>query len=152
MPQIITTHERERELFDEISARLAAALPGVDVLAVELLSPDRFCVFVDHPNGVDHDLCADVTDALRSYLEEFTVDVSSPGTDRPLRAAQHFNDAVGQRVAIRLGAPSDGRRKFCGLIAAATDSHVSLELADGTAEFAYHDIARANLIDEGRSS
>jgi ribosome maturation factor RimP len=151
MPQVTTTHERERELFDEISVRLAAELPGVDVLAVELLGPDRFCVYVDHPDGVDHKLCAGVTDALRSYLDAFTVDVSSPGTDRPLRAAQHFNEAVGERVAIRLAAPSNGRRKFRGRIAAATDSHFSLELADGTAELAYQDIARANLIDEGRS-
>lgn len=152
MTPVATTHERERELHREISATLATSLPAVDVLAVELLGPDRFCVYVDHPNGVNHTLCAEVTEALRGYLEEFTVDVSSPGTERPLRAPKHFMDALGQRVAIRLAEPSNGRRKFRGRIAEATPSHVSLELADGSAELAYDDIARANLIDEGRST
>jgi ribosome maturation factor RimP len=152
MSRVATTHERERELQREITATLARSLPAVDVLAVELLGPDRFCVYVDHPDGVSHALCAEVTEALRGYLDEFTVDVSSPGAERPLRARRHFVDAVGQRVAIRLSEPSDGRRKFRGRIAEATASHVSLELADGSVDLAYDDIARANLIDEGRST
>ena len=152
MPQVATTHERERELHRGVADALASALPEVDVLAVEMLGPDRFCVFVDRPASVDHALCGDVTTALGGYLEEFSIDVSSPGTERPLRTPAHFEAALGKRVAVRLAATSEGRRKFRGRIARASDSHVSLELADGEAELAYDEIARANLIDEGRST
>ena len=152
MTQVTTTHERERGLHAEITGALATTLPAVDVLAVELLSPDRFCVFVDHPDGVDHELCGDVTAALTDYLGEFTVDVSSPGPDRPLRTRQHFGAALGERVSIRLAAPERGRRKFRGRVTQAGETHVELELDDGTAELPYEAIARANLIDEGRST
>jgi ribosome maturation factor RimP len=136
----------------EIRDALATSMPAVDVLAVELQGPDRFCVFVDHPEGVDHALCGDVTKALTAYLVDFTVDVSSPGIQRPLRTSEQFGAAVGQRVAIKLGHPSNGRRKFKGRIACAGSSHVVLELSDGEAEIAYAEISRANLIDEGRST
>ena len=65
-----TTFERERQLQEEIASRVEHDLPGVDVLAVELLTPTLFCVFVDHPDGVDHALCKRVTDVLRDYLRE----------------------------------------------------------------------------------
>ena len=71
------------------------------MLAVELVGPERFTVFVDHAQGVDHALCARVTDVLRDYLEQYTVDVSSPGLERPLRKPAHFANAVGRKVALR---------------------------------------------------
>ena len=81
------TYEQERKLQGEIAPRVEHDLPGVEVLAVELANPDRFVVYVDHPEGVDHALCARVTDVLRDYLREYTVDVSSPGIQRPLCSA-----------------------------------------------------------------
>src|SRR5262245_30719174 len=96
-----TTFERERQLHDEIASQVERNLPGVDVLAVELLTPARFCVYVDHPEGVDHALCERVTDVLRDYLREYSVEVSSPGLDRPLRRQEHFEAASGRRVRIR---------------------------------------------------
>src|SRR5947208_3521495 len=96
--QMASTYERERELQGEIAPRVEHDLPGVEVLAVELASPDRFVVYVDHPAGVDHALCARVTDVLRDYLREYAVDVSSPGAERPLRTPAHFASVVGRRV------------------------------------------------------
>src|SRR4249919_1973968 len=91
----------ERTLSRDIVPAVERAVPGVEVLAVELLSPRRFCVYVDHPGGVDHALCARVTNILRDYLERYTVDVSSPGLERPLRKPAHFAGVVGRRVALR---------------------------------------------------
>ena len=88
-----TTLEKERQLQKEIAPRVEHDVPGVDVLAVELLTPSRFCVYVDHPEGVDHALCERVTDVLRDYLREYSVEVSSPGLDRPLRTREHFEAA-----------------------------------------------------------
>src|SRR5438045_1623940 len=76
-------------------------VPGTEVLAVELLAPDRFCVYIDHPQGVDHALCERVTRELDEYRRDYAIDVSSPGTERPLRTPAHFAGAVGRRVKLR---------------------------------------------------
>ena len=73
----------ERTLAREIVPAVERAVPGVEVLAVELLSPSRFCVYVDHPEGVDHALCARVTEILDDYRSSYTIDVSSPGPSGP---------------------------------------------------------------------
>src|SRR5215213_644818 len=95
------THDKERQLTREIAPKVEGALPGAEVLAVELTSPDRFTVYVDHTQGVDHALCERVTNILRDYLREYSVDVSSPGIERPLRKPSHFRNVVGRRVALR---------------------------------------------------
>ena len=95
------THEKERTLQRQIGAEVEAAVPGVEVLAVELAGPDRFTVFIDHVNGVDHALCARVTEVLRDYRRDYAIDVSSPGLARPLRKPEHFANAVGRKVALR---------------------------------------------------
>src|SRR5439155_956982 len=102
------TYDKERQLTQEIAPRVEHDLPGVEVLAVELANPDRFVVYVDHPEGVDHALCVRVTDLLRDYLREYTVDVSSPGIERPLRKPAHFARIVGQKVSLRTAEPVSG--------------------------------------------
>jgi ribosome maturation factor RimP len=145
-----TTYEREKQLEQEIAPRVEQGLPGVDVLAVELLAPTRFCVYVDHPDGVDHALCGRVTDLLREYLREYEVDVSSPGPDRPLRRPEHFARFVGHRVKLRTDEPVAGRSKFKGTIAAAEGDLLALEVSDGERlHIPYASVVRGNLIDEG---
>jgi ribosome maturation factor RimP len=143
------TYTRERTLQDEIAPAVERGLPGVEVLAVELVSPSRFCVYVDHPNGVDHALCAEVTRLLDAYRSDFTVDVSSPGPERPLRKPEHFEVAIGRRVAVRTDRPIDGRNRFKGELDGAGDGAVLLSLA-GEPEplrIPYDAIVRANIID-----
>src|SRR3954447_16224508 len=143
-----TTYEKEKKLQSEIAPRVEHDLPGVEVLAVELANPDRFVVFVDHPEGVDHALCARVTDLLRDYLREYSIDVSSPGTERPLRKPTHFARVVGSRVQLRTSAPLDGRSKFKGEVKDAGTDAVTLGVDDNTVDIPYGLIVRSNLIDE----
>ena len=139
-----TTFEKERTLTEEIVPRVEHDVPGVDVLAVELLSPSRFCVYVDHPGGVDHALCERVTDVLRDYLREYSVEVSSPGLDRPLRTREHFQSAVGSRVKLRML----GSKKLKGEVVSAGESSVTVAAADGAEiHIPYSEIVRANLIE-----
>jgi ribosome maturation factor RimP len=141
---------RERALEREIAPAVERGLPGVEVLALELVSPSRFCVYVDHPQGVDHALCERVTSLLDTYRSTYTIDVSSPGPERPLRKPAHFRNAVGRRVQIRTDAEIDGRRKFRGELREAGDRSVTLAAADDeTLEIPYDAIVRSNLIDEG---
>jgi ribosome maturation factor RimP len=140
-----TQFDREKQLYREVSQTVESAIPGVEVLALELTGKGRFCVYVDHPQGVDHTLCERVTHVLRGYLDEYGVEVSSPGFDRPLRTRAHFERAVGHRVRIKTAGG-----KVRGAVVSAGDR--SLQLQNGTGEpvdIPYDEIVRANLINEG---
>jgi ribosome maturation factor RimP len=144
------THTKEKQLEREITRLVESGLPGVEVLAVELLSPTRFCVYVDHPDGVDHGLCARVTRVLDTYRADYTIDVSSPGPERPLRKPEHFSNALGRRVSVRTRDAVEGRNRFRGELQDADDDAITLDAGDaGTVRIPYETVVRANLIDEG---
>jgi ribosome maturation factor RimP len=138
------THERERQLTREITPRVETALPGTQVLAVELTSPERFIVYVDHAQGVDHALCERVTNVLRDYLREYSVDVSSPGTERPLRTPAHFRNVVGRQVALK----TDTRNRVRGEVVSAGERSVTVETDGESVHVPYEAIVRGNLIEE----
>jgi ribosome maturation factor RimP len=137
-------HQKERELQREIARAVESTLPGVEVLALELTGKERFCVYVDHPGGVDHALCERVTDVLRPYLDEYTVEVSSPGFDRPLRTRAHFERAVGRKVRVKTQT-----HKARGQVLAAGERSVQIQSGPDATDIPYDEIVRANLIDEG---
>jgi ribosome maturation factor RimP len=147
--KVASVHEKERQLTREITQTVEQDIPGVEVLAVELSGPERFTVFVDHPQGVDHALCARVTNVLRGYLDRYTVDVSSPGIERPLRRPQHFRNVVGRRVAVRTDHEIAGRKRFRGELVEAGERTLTVSYSGGAIEIPYGVIVRGNLIDEG---
>ena len=138
------THEKERTLTRQIGREVETALPGVEVLAVELQNPERFTVFVDHAGGVDHALCARVTDVLREYLREYAIDVSSPGAERPLRKPEHFRNAIGRQVTLR----TPERKKLKGEIVGAGEQSVVVRTGEDTVEIPYDQVVRGNLVYE----
>jgi ribosome maturation factor RimP len=139
-------YEQERTLYREVSSRVERSLPGVEVLALELSGPQRMTVFVDHPQGVDHELCERVTDVLREYLNKYAIDVSSPGTEPPLRRRPHFERAVGHQVAVRTA----DRKRVRGRLVDAGERTLRVETGKGEpVEIPYDSIVRGNLIEEG---
>ena len=119
------------------------------MLALELLSPSRFCVYIDHPQGVDHALCERVTQVLDRYREEYTIDVSSPGIERPLRTPAHFSRVVGKTVKLRTVRTIGGKNRFRGTVLDAPATNVRIAADSGGAlDIPYAEIVRANLIDE----
>jgi ribosome maturation factor RimP len=138
--------EKERELYREVSRTVTTALPGVEVLALELTGRERFCVYVDQPAGVDHVLCEQVSGLLRPYLDRYSVEVSSPGPERPLRTRDHFRGAEGRRVRVKTAAGTKVRGEVV------TAGERSFQLVNGSGEpvdIPYDEVVRANLIDEG---
>ncbi|HEV2593325.1 MAG TPA: hypothetical protein VGU02_15690 [Gaiellaceae bacterium] len=140
--------DKEKQLQRDVTRMLESSMPGVEVLAVELTGKDRFCVFVDHPQGVDHALCERVSNVLRSYVDEYSVEVSSPGFERPLRTREHFARAVGHKVRVKTETTkargevlSAGEKTFQ---IAGTESRNSVPR-----DIPYEEIVRANMIDEG---
>jgi len=143
-------HERERQLHREVAETVQDRLPDVDVLAVEMSGPERICVYIDHPNGVDHALCENVTDALRSYLDRYSLEVSSPGFERPLRTREHFADAVGRSVSVRTDVEVYGRKRFRGQVVEAGEDEATIEIGDERFDVPYDAIVRGNLTEEAR--
>jgi ribosome maturation factor RimP len=140
---VSTTHEKEKTLTDQIGREVETALPGVEVLAVELSAPDRFTVFVDHAEGVDHALCARVTDVLRPYLAEYAVEVSSPGIERPLRTPEHFRNTVGRTVSLRT---ESRKKRLRAEVLSVGDTAVTVKAGEEPVEIPYESIVRGNLI------
>jgi len=142
-------YAREKALEREIAPAVERNLPGVEVLALELVSPSRICVYVDHPDGVDHALCERVTHLLDRWRGTFAIDVSSPGLDRPLRKPSPFARAVVSSVAVKTGHEIAGKRKFKGELVAAGDDGVTIATGGGALEIPYDEIVRGNLIYDG---
>jgi ribosome maturation factor RimP len=140
-----SVRDREKSLQTEISEQVRERLPDVEVLAVELAGPERFTVYIDHPEGVDHALCERVTNVLRGYLDRYSVEVSSPGFRRPLRKPEHFRDVVGRRVVLK----TERRKRLRGEVRDAGEQAVTVQTQTESVEVPYAEIVRGNLIDEG---
>ena len=139
-------YDKERSLYREVASRVERSLPGVEVLALELSGPARMTVYVDHPKGVDHGLCERVTDVLRDYLNEYAIDVSSPGSEPPLRRRPHFERAVGRTVAVRTA----DKKRVRGQLVDAGEQALRVDAGMGEpVEIPYDSIVRGNLIEEG---
>jgi ribosome maturation factor RimP len=140
----------------EIEERLAACEPDVEVLLAELVGGDTLRVFVDHPNGVTLALCERVTSALSELRERYTLEVSSPGLQRPLTKPEHFRRFVGRHARVRTrGVPSDvhrsaapTRRSYTGELVGASDTEITLAADGGVVTIPYSQIRRSNLIEE----
>ncbi len=85
----------------EIEEQLAEREPEVEVLLAEVIGGGTLRVFIDHPDGVTLALCERVTAALTELRERYTLEVSSPGPERPLSKPEHFRRFVGRRARVR---------------------------------------------------
>ena len=131
-----------------IERRIAELDPGLELIALERPAAETLRLYIDHPEGVDLALCERVTNQLRELLDSWSLEVSSPGADRPLTKPEHFRRFLGRRAKVRTREQISGRRNFAGTLTDADDESVSLE-ADGDAfRIPLAGIRRSNLIPE----
>ena len=137
-----------RELQDSISSRLAELDPAIELIAVEESGPEALRIYIDHPGGVDLGLCERVTAHLSDLLFSYSLEVSSPGSDRPLSKPEHFRRYLGRRVRVRTREALEGRRNFTGTIEAADEEVVRVALSDSGAQVTipHERIHRSNLV------
>src|SRR5687768_2991195 len=109
-------HRDLDQLDKEIGERLSGVEPDVELVAVERPAADALRIYIDHPEGVDLGLCERVTNHLRDLLAEYSLEVSSPGLDRPLTKPEHFRRFLGRRVRVRTREAIEGRRNFTGTL------------------------------------
>jgi ribosome maturation factor RimP len=129
----------------DIEGRLAAGAPDIEVLLVEV-SGETLRLFIDHPDGVTFEHCEQVTNLLADYREKFSVEVSSPGEDRPLTKPQHYRRFLGQRARVRLREARDGHKSLTGELVGASEQEVTIAAGEGVVSIPYDQIVRSNLV------
>ena len=132
----------------QIEERLAEREPAVEVLLAEVLGGQTVRLFIDHPDGVTLELCERVTLVLPEIRERYALEVSSPGTERPLTKPDHFRRYLGRRARVRTRGDHDGRSTFTGELVGASDTEVILAADTGIVQIPYEDINRSNLVEE----
>jgi ribosome maturation factor RimP len=133
-------------LQQEIETRLAAEAPDVEVLLAEVISGDTLRLFIDHADGVTLGLCERVTGLLADYRDRYSLEVSSPGQDRPLTKPQHYSRFLGRRARVRLREARDGHKSLTGELVGASDHEVTIAASEGVVSIPYEQIARSNLV------
>jgi ribosome maturation factor RimP len=138
--------------------RPAAEALGFEFLGVEFIGQGKHSVlrlYIDHENGINVEDCASVSHQVSGILEvedpisnQYTLEVSSPGLDRPLFTMAHFAKVVGNTVQIRCHLGVDGRRKFKGKLIAASDERLQVEVDNQSYTLDFEDIDKANLVAE----
>ena len=129
----------------EIETRLAASEPEVEVLLVEV-SGTTLRLYIDHPDGVTLAVCERVSGQLAEYRDRFSLEVSSPGQDRPLTKPQHFARFLGRHARVRLRDKRAGHGSVTGELVGASDREVTIAAGDGIVTIPFEQIARSNLI------
>ena len=130
-----------------METRLESAEPDVEVLLAERVAAERVRVVVDHPRGVDLELCERVTNHLRELLVEYSLEVSSPGPERPLTKPEHFRRFLGRRARVRTREAHEGRHSFTGELVGASDDAVTVAADGGVVSIPYADVKRSNLLE-----
>jgi ribosome maturation factor RimP len=130
----------------DIEAHLAKVEPDVEVLLAEVVGGGLVRLFIDHPQGVSLDLCERVSNHLTMVREAYALEVSSPGTERPLSKPEHFRRYVGRRARVRTRGHHEGRRSFTGELLGATEDAVTVAADTGVVSIPYADITRSNLV------
>ena len=144
----------EQQLTDLL--RPAVEETGKSLLGVEFVSAGKNSIlrlFIDHENGINVDDCAEVSRQVGAILDvedpissEYSLEVSSPGLDRPLFEKAHYEAVVGEIIQVKLGVPVNGRRKFKGVLEK-IDNDTLFVIVDGKEyQLVINNIDKANLV------
>ena len=129
---------------------------GYELVGIEYMSQGRHSllrIYIDSDAGINVDDCANVSHQVSAVLDvedpiqgEYTLEVSSPGLDRPLFTAAHFQRYSGEQVDIRMHVYIDGRKKFKGLLKGIDNGQVLVEVDGNVYELPLEDIEKAKLV------
>jgi ribosome maturation factor RimP len=137
--------ERVREVVEPLLERQSLTVYDIE------LSGSQLRITVSAPGGVDLEAIARATRLISVALDEhdpiptkYTLEVSSPGLERPLRTPAHFVDAIGLTVSVKTNARVDGERRIKGTLAAADDDGITV----GEQTLRYDEIEKARTVFE----
>ncbi len=128
---------------------------GIEVVDVEfkVSKNPSLTVYIDTEDGVDLDTCEKYHNAIDPMLDDFdftlgaayTLNVSSPGLDRPLKTVRDFDKALGQDVEIKLFAPEKGKKFFEGVLTDYDDNTFTVQIGEETKKFDKNKVAKVNI-------
>jgi len=131
---------------------------GVELVLLEQLGgrgQKTLRLYIDHAEGVTHDLCGRVSEVVGTALDDadavdgaYTLEVSSPGLERPLRKREHFEAQVGREVYLKTRVPVEGRKVWQGKLVEVTPEAVIIEDAGSRATIDMGDIGSAHSVYE----
>ena len=129
---------------------------GLQLWGIEHTSQGKYSVlriFIERDTGVTINDCAQVSRQVSAILDvedpiagEYMLEVSSPGTDRPLFTVEQFQQHCGEEVDIRMRSPIDGRRKFKGMLQDVVNRVVQIEVEGSSFELPHEEIEKANIV------
>ncbi len=142
--------EELRVLLEGIASQM-----GIELVDVEfkMSKNPSLTVYIDTEDGVDLDSCEKYHRSIDGPLDEFdftlgaayTLNVSSPGLDRPLKTQRDFDRALGQMVEIKLYAPEKGKKLFEGLLTDYDGNNITVEIDGVEKKFTLSSIAKVNI-------
>jgi ribosome maturation factor RimP len=142
-------------VIDELVGPIVVALK-LELWGCELVRQGKYSlirIYIDRESGVDISDCEKVSrqvsavfDVEEPITEEYTLEVSSPGLERPLFRLEQFRKYVGSAIQLRVKKPQDGRKKFKGDLVRVDDNRIVLSLDGDEVDFQHTDIDKANLV------
>ena len=142
---------------ERVRAIVAPLVADRDLELYDLeLRSGQVVVLVDRPGGVDLEALGELTRAISRALDEhdpipgkYTLEVSSPGLERPLRRPEHYEGAVGEQITIKTVPEAEGDRRVRGTLDQVDPDGVRITLEDGSSRrVAYTDVERARTVFE----
>ncbi len=144
---------REQKLLDALAPK--AQENGVEIVTIEIVGSKKaptVRIYIDTEHGVSFDELSSAQAWVGELLDEidpfpgaYTMEVSSPGIDRPLRTLEHFARYIGSTAVVKTTSPIDGRSAWTGTILDARDGSVTIEAEGQRAVIPIAHIKRAHL-------
>ncbi len=145
---------------DKLTEMLRPAVEGLgyELVGIEHLPMGKHSVlrvYIDSPEGITVSDCSSVSHQMSGVLEveepikgQFTLEVSSPGIDRPLFNFEQFEKFVGSKVKLKLYHAIEGKRKITGLIESVSGDDINIKEVDSDTvlQLQIDDIDKANII------
>ena len=110
-------------------------------------------IYIDKENGIDLDDCGAVSREIAAMLDvedpisgHYTLEISSPGVDRPLFTPEQIERFTGKEVKVTLFAPEDGRRRFKGRILTVRDQMIHMDIDGEEIALDFTNFAKARLV------
>ncbi len=145
----------KQDLLRDLIEPVVTAL-DCDLWGIEYNSQGRHTmvrIYIDGPNGVNIDDCANVSRQLSSVFDvedpitgEYNLEVSSPGMDRPLFTLEQYGQFIGEQLQVRLRTAFEGRRKFSGQLTGVEGEDVVLVVDEHEYLLPFDSIDKANII------
>ena len=129
---------------------------GYELVGIEYVRAGKHStlrVYIDQEAGILVDDCAAVSRQVSAIMDvedpitnEYTLEVSSPGLDRPLFKAAHYQIFVGEEVKVQLRMPIQNRRRWKGVIVGVEDEIICLNVDGKEERFALSNIQKGNVV------